>query len=60
MLYIRRRTTTRLHDLILGQATGVLGTLHRLAVALVCVLDVVETERSATVLVARELGCYYS
>jgi len=56
MLYIRRGTAIKLHDLILGQAAGVLGALHRLAVALVRVLDVVETKRSATVLVARELG----
>jgi len=47
----------KLHDLILSQATRVLGTLHRsVAVALVAVLDIGQTKGSTTVLVAGELG----
>lgn len=52
-----RKARITLHDLILGQTTSVLGTLHGIAaVAHVGVLDVGETQWPATVLVSSELG----
>jgi hypothetical protein len=48
---------TTLHDLVLCQATSVLGTFHSIAaVAHVGVLDVGKTQGPATVLVSSELG----
>lgn len=55
-LFICWNAATRLHDLILSQTAGVLSTFHSIAVALVGILDVVQTERPAAVLVAGELG----
>lgn len=46
-----------LHDLVLRQATSVLGALHSVAVALVGVFDVRQAKRSATILVAGEFSC---
>jgi len=52
-----RKAKITLHDLILGQTTSVLGTLHSIAaVAHVGVLDVGETQWPTTVLVSSELG----
>lgn len=54
---LTKSTGAQLHDLILRQPTCVLGTLHRsVAVALVAVLDIGQTEGSTTVLVTGELG----
>lgn len=50
----RFETKRALHDLVLCQAAGVLGTFHGFAVALVCVLDVGQSERPAAILVAGE------
>ena len=51
------RLKAALHDLILCQAAGVLGTLHNIAIVLVGVLHVRQTEGPATVLVPCKLGC---
>jgi len=51
-----RTPETALHNLILSQATGVLGTLHGVAIAQISVLDIGQAQRSATVLVTSELG----
>ena len=48
-----------LHDLILGQSTSVLGTLHGIAVAHIGVLDIGQAKGPATVLVTSELGCVH-
>jgi hypothetical protein len=51
--------TITLHDLILGQSTGMFGTLHGIAIAHVGVLDVGQAKGPATVLITSELGCVY-
>lgn len=48
---------SQLHDLILRQATGVLGAFHDIAVAHVGVLDIGKAQRPAAVLVASEFSC---
>jgi len=46
------------HDLVLSETTGDLGALHWVAAEglLVGILDVRQTKRASTVLIARELG----
>ena len=51
-----RMPEIELHDLILGQTTGVLSALHGVAVAQIGVLDIGQAQGSTTVLVAGEFG----